>query len=117
MIPAFLFCKLNKGFPEINERNLMFGAIRNLGVLIEGTDSAEIHEAVRPGGAEPLVVKRRVLLDFFHFFCIFSFPLLKGIAVPFQVNSYPLICAFRLVHFRQLNCKQFYRVEELRIWF
>lgn len=49
-----------KEYPEVDQKNTIFSAIKENGIFITGSESAAIHAAVAPEENEVVIVKRRV---------------------------------------------------------
>jgi nicotinamidase-related amidase len=48
------------GYPEVHPEHATFGAVRESGRFVQGTESAEFHEALSPQPGDIAVVKHRV---------------------------------------------------------
>ena len=56
----YVVVRFRDGYPEINPKNRMFGGLKKMGWLREGTPGAEIHAKVAPQPGDIVVTKRRV---------------------------------------------------------
>jgi nicotinamidase-related amidase len=57
---VYVVVAFRAGHPEISPRNRTFAAAAAAGAYTEGSPATEVHPAVAPGPADPVVTKRRV---------------------------------------------------------
>ena len=56
----YVVVRFRQGYPEVSPTNRLFSAVKEAGILQEGTKGAEIHGEVAPQAGEVVVTKRRV---------------------------------------------------------
>jgi nicotinamidase-related amidase len=56
----YVAVQFRPGHPEVAASNKMFSGIKAANILVEGTEGAAIHQAVKPEPTDMVVVKRRV---------------------------------------------------------
>lgn len=56
----YVVVRFRNGYPEINPQNKRFSVVKELGLVREGTQGADIHSRVAPQPGDIVVTKRRV---------------------------------------------------------
>ncbi len=56
----YIVVRFREGYPEVSPRNKAFSNVKRLGLLIEGSEGAEVHPGVAPEAGDLVITKKRV---------------------------------------------------------
>jgi nicotinamidase-related amidase len=60
MMVIHVVVQFRPGHPEVSPRNAVFGGLKTTGLMVAGSQGAEIHPAAAAREGEPIVVKHRI---------------------------------------------------------